>query len=305
MQDNRLINHPWEGNSKYIFSSVNDFHHYGKDKSNATGLKYVLKGEERYKLYNKTHLVKQGSCLVVNEDQLFDIHIKKNPLPAEGICVSLDNKLLNDIYSNFIFSDEKLADEGVSILSGEFQFCETVFGADDVLCNHLHSLGKFLDKQTGQLLLPPEEIFYGLAGHLLLSQSFVRKQAMRIRALRYSTKMELFKRVNIARQQIEDDPGLNLSISTLAASCSMSEFHFFRTFRELFGISPLQYKLKVRMERAKAMLESTSLPVYEVAISLGFADVQSFCKSFKKYFDVSPGKFREEEERSQKSQVKS
>ena len=292
MQKNILLDHNWERGNRYTFSSVSDFHDYGKVRSNVTGLKYVLSGEEEYKVENKMYTIKKGSCLVVNEHRMIDTHVRKFPEPVLGICISLDNKLLNDIYLNCILTEEKLAGNGSFISSNEFLFCEAVFGASDVLCNYIELLGTFQNKESGKINLPQEEIFYGLAKHLLLSQSLVRKDALRIGATRNSTKLELYKRINFARQKIEDEPAASISMTELAADVCMSEYHFFRTFKQALGISPNQYRIKVKIEKARQLLLETKQPLHEIAEATGFVDVQNLSKIFKKYFFVPPGKYR-------------
>lgn len=290
-----FLYHHWQRGNKYIFSSVNDFHHYGGDKSRETGLKYVMTGEEEYRLEKKSHRVKPGHCLVVNEEQVFDIHVKKNPLPVEGLCISLDNHLLSDIHAYSMMNEEQLAERGAFAFSAEFNFFETVFAPDDVLCKHLGFLAAHLNKETGEIMFPQEELFYGLAMHLLVSQSRARQQAFGIRAVRPGTRHELFKRVNLARQQMSDEPASDKSMSELAATASMSEFHFYRTFKQAIGLSPLQYKLKVKIEKAQQLLLTTKLPLNEIASATGFADVQSFSKAFRKNVGIPPGRFRSDE----------
>jgi AraC family transcriptional regulator len=293
---NQLLTHPWERGNRHTFSSVSDYHDYGKVRSNVTGLKYVIHGEEEYRIENKFNTIKKGSCLVVNEDRMIDTHVHKFPEAVLGICVSLDNNLLNDIYMNSILTEEKLADNGSFISSNQFLFCEAVFGAGDILCKYLEDLSKFVSKQTGKILLPQEEIFYGLAQHLLISQSLVKKAALQITAIRHNTKVELYKRINIARQKIEDEPMSDISMAELAADVCMSEYHFFRTFKQAIGISPNQYRLKVKIEQARQLLLQTKMPLHEIADATGFVDVQNLSKIFKKYFLVPPGKYRSSRE---------
>jgi len=292
VQNNLLLNHYWDRDNRYTFSSVSDFHEFGKDKTKYTGLKYVLSGEEQYKIQNTSHKVKKGSCLVVNEDRIVDTHVMKFPDAVEGICISLDNKLLNDIFLNSILTDEKLADNGPLTHSDEFHFCETVYDAGDILCKHLESLSAFQNKHTGRISLPHEEIFYGIARHLLISQSLVKKQSLRINALRPVTRFELYKRINLARQKIQDEPEADISMAALAAEVCMSEFHFFRVFKEAIGMSPNQYRIKVKIEKAKELLLHTKMPLHEIAFVTGFTDVQNLSKVFKKYFSMPPGKYR-------------
>ena len=105
--------------------------------------------------------------------------------------------------------------------------------------------------------------------------------------------MELYKRIIIAKELIDDDPGSTISMSELAAKASMSEFHFYRTFKQALGISPHQYRLQVRIEKAKSLMHSSLQPLKEIAAATGFADVHCFSKAFKSCVGVSPGRFRE------------
>jgi len=292
VHNNQLLTHRWDRGNLYTFSTVSDFHHFATCKSTETGLKYVIRGEEEYNVHNRNYKVKQGGCLVLNRERTIDVHVGKSDQPVLGICISLDNTLLKDVYTNHFLPEEKLVDNGSSIPSDEINFLESVLAAEDVLCNYLESLSLHQSHDTGKINLYTEEIFFGIARHLLLSQTKIKERALRIDAMRPSTRMELFRRIEMARQKIEDEPYSDISMASLASTVCMSEYHFFRTFRQAIGVSPNQYRIKVKIEKARQLILNTKMPLHEIAFATGFTDVQNLSKIFKKYFSVPPGKYR-------------
>lgn len=85
------------------------------------------------------------------------------------------------------------------------------------------------------------------------------------------------------------ESGSQLSIRELAAVCGVGECYFRRLFREYSGSSPVEFRQKHRVEKAKQLLLSDGmLTVGEVAQELGFADIYHFSKTFKHYVGLSP-----------------
>jgi transcriptional regulator GlxA family with amidase domain len=70
----------------------------------------------------------------------------------------------------------------------------------------------------------------------------------------------------------------------------LSPFHFIRTFRQAYQLTPYQYLLEVRLQNAQQMLQSKSLAITEVSHSCGFSDVCAFSKAFKKRFGIAPSR---------------
>lgn len=292
MTVSRLLYNFWERENRYIYSSVNDFHHHNVSQRNVTGLKYVISGTEHYRVRHKNYSVGPNCCLLVNKTEVFDIHVQKEQFHTDGICISLDDKLIHDIFINSTLSHESLADRGSGSSESEFLFYETIYNGNDILSRHLEFLTNYLNTETGYIALPQEELFYGIATQLLLSQSVISKEAFRIKAIRYNTRMELYKRISLAKQKLEDEPEQNTSMAELAAMSCMSEFHFFRIFRQAMGVSPNQYRLKFRLKKAISMITTTRLSLHEIAVATGFSDVYAFSKWFKKVTGTSPGKYR-------------
>lgn len=91
---------------------------------------------------------------------------------------------------------------------------------------------------------------------------------------------------------MEEDLSQECSIGEVARSCNVSEIYFRRLFKEYSGLSPMEYRLKRRIERAKNYLAYEDISVAEIAERLGFVDAAYFCKQFKAYTGVTPLGFK-------------
>lgn len=83
-----------------------------------------------------------------------------------------------------------------------------------------------------------------------------------------------------------------IDLNECAERCGFSRSRFTHLFTEVVGISPYRYQQKFRLEQACELLRSTSLPVSEVAESVGFQDALYFSRLFKKRFGMSPSEMR-------------
>jgi AraC family transcriptional regulator len=91
---------------------------------------------------------------------------------------------------------------------------------------------------------------------------------------------------------VEDHLGDNLSLPHLASLVGYSADHFARLFKRAFRVSPHQYILERRVERAKAMLRTRSHSIAEVALSCGFASQAHLHATFRARTGLTPGAFR-------------
>lgn len=84
-----------------------------------------------------------------------------------------------------------------------------------------------------------------------------------------------------------------ISVSALAEHCGTSERSLLRHFKAHYGSSPLEHIQRLRVERAKALLETTQLSFDEVVERCGYSDVSSFRKLFKRATTLTPADYRE------------
>lgn len=87
---------------------------------------------------------------------------------------------------------------------------------------------------------------------------------------------------------------LNITVTELASELNISEVYFRKIFKSVYKISPSQYIISTRLERAKDLMGYPFLSLAECAEQSGFSSVQYFSRMFKKIYFISPAKFRKE-----------
>lgn len=82
------------------------------------------------------------------------------------------------------------------------------------------------------------------------------------------------------------------NIDLLSQKAYMSRSHFFRCFKQEYGISPIQFIIQERLKKAKSLLEQHTLSVQQVSYETGFEDVNNFIRIFKKTVGQTPGSYK-------------
>jgi transcriptional regulator GlxA family with amidase domain len=95
-----------------------------------------------------------------------------------------------------------------------------------------------------------------------------------------------------AQHHIQANYNQLLTISRLASIACMSDRTFLRHFSKATALKPIQYIQRVRVQKACELLESTSSSLEQIALSIGYDDVNSFRKIFIKVMGLSPKAFQ-------------
>ena len=86
--------------------------------------------------------------------------------------------------------------------------------------------------------------------------------------------------------------GEPMSLDDLAHQVNLSRSRFAHLFRQHTGVSPGRYLRVARLNRARALLESSFLNVKEVMAAVGFNDPSHFSRDFQEMFGASPREWR-------------
>lgn len=96
--------------------------------------------------------------------------------------------------------------------------------------------------------------------------------------------------VMAAAERLAADEGV--PVRRIAAECGMSHATLRRRFAEYLGMSPVEYRIRRRIERIQSLLRTTDLSQKELAARFGYADVYTFSRQFRRYTGATPGEFR-------------
>ena len=84
----------------------------------------------------------------------------------------------------------------------------------------------------------------------------------------------------------------NIFIDDVAAAYGLSHTHFFREWRKVFDVSPLQYILDTRLEAAAWYLSTTTLPVSQIVGEVNFSGTTKFYRRFFRKYGMTPEAYR-------------
>lgn len=139
----------------------------------------------------------------------------------------------------------------------------------------------------------PAGPLYGESLAVALAHYLIRRYSVRApRRLEYKGGMptvRLNRVVDFMRQNYASETRLE----ELAHLAGMSPHYFCELFKKSTGLSPHQYSLRCRIDRAKIFLRSPQYTVSRVAKATGFADQSHFTKVFRRIVGVTPTQFRQ------------
>jgi AraC family carnitine catabolism transcriptional activator len=84
------------------------------------------------------------------------------------------------------------------------------------------------------------------------------------------------------------------SSDDLADAISVTRRQLERLFQDHLNVSPLQFYLRLRLERARHLLRQTSMDVIEVGLACGFASASAFSRAYRRQYAVAPSADRRE-----------
>lgn len=136
-----------------------------------------------------------------------------------------------------------------------------------------------------------DESLAQLTGRMMLIDSERQSQAPYISmALTERPRHSLSEK---AERFIQQQLHRELSVSELAEHCDTSERSLLRHFRQHYNASPISHIQHLRVERAKALLETTLMSFDEIVERCGYRDSASFRKLFKRDTSLTPADYRE------------
>ncbi|HEX3749514.1 MAG TPA: AraC family transcriptional regulator [Streptosporangiaceae bacterium] len=105
--------------------------------------------------------------------------------------------------------------------------------------------------------------------------------------------MELLAQLRRAHDHIDQHYASPLDLNQLARVACVSKFHFARSFEAAYGLTPIRYLSRRRIERAQDLLRHANLTVTEICFLVGFSSLGSFSSLFTRMTGETPTAYRD------------
>jgi AraC family transcriptional regulator len=253
-------------------------------------VKFSLFGTVKYNTSHGEYSVNSG-YLIINEGQKCSGGID-SPKPVEMISIFFESNFASEALGNLTAPEDKLIFNPVVKNNQPIQFFEKLYPIDNfvmpvIMKMKIASSVGFEDEEWW------EEQFYELLEKMILVHRNVYKQVEKLPPVKFSTKTDLYRRINKARDFIELNYCEPLTLEKISNEASLSRFHFLRLFKEVFGETPYQYISTRRIRKAVSLLTTGDMPVTEICSEVGFDSLSSFSWLFKQKLGLSPESFRD------------
>jgi AraC family cel operon transcriptional repressor len=98
--------------------------------------------------------------------------------------------------------------------------------------------------------------------------------------------------VNVVIIKMYQKENVSFSTEEILDEINYSHCHIIRLFKKETGLTPSHFFLKIKLNYAKNLLETTNLSILDIAMNVGFSSLGHFTNIFKQHFYISPGQYR-------------
>lgn len=228
----------------------------------------TLSGDQHFFTQGELHRSKSGNVILFNPEDVHDGNSGSEEI-LQYLMLYVCPKLLNSFLQSAGLPKTR-----------NLKISDPVLNSPKLHRTLLNIAGQIITEKTDILEL--EENIYTLA--ILLAEKYNLADH-----IQPSGKVDTL--IGKAKDYIRDRISDQIRLDDLAEDLNISKFHFLRLFRQQTGITPYQYVLSCRLNKAQKALERAD-SVNDVVFDLGFSDVSHFNRRFKSVFGVTPNVYR-------------
>ena len=241
-------------------------------------LKYFYEGVSTVMVDNNVIATKPGDIIVINP---FEIHSNVNigKLTGKYVSIIIDIDFLKELNPNGL-------DLRRALISKGYKF-KNYIENDLRLQNIINRVAEEnASKQENYKL-----VIYGLMTEffIILMRNYINETKCLLPSETHSKIADL---ITPALSKIFKDYSQKITVEELADLCSVTKYHFCRSFKKETGLTVVQYIINYRISVAEVMLKTTDNNIEDIAYACGFDDVSYFYRCYKKVKGTSPKKSR-------------
>jgi AraC-like DNA-binding protein len=225
-----------------------------------------------------------GETVIVpaNQTMVIDFPEATAETPSQCIALAVDAAYISNTldYLNNFYNDRKVEDH-----EWKLQFNQYHFENNDEVSGLINKLIRVCNSSD-----PTKNIYADLNLKELMIR-LVQSQHLQ-QVITESSAQNNHNRLQFVIHFIHENLTDKILIDQLCRKAYLSRNHFFKWFREQFGVTPLEYINQERIKLAKQLLSQKGKNITQVSTLCGFADVNYFVRIFKKMEGITPGAYQ-------------
>jgi AraC family transcriptional regulator len=262
------------------------------DHISRLSIRFMLNGDQHYKVGGNEVIVNPENYLVVNQGQHYKTSFSSHH-EQEMILVAFKPGFAESLRYSLLAGQGILLDDPFASSMEPVHFFEKTYEMDHIIHHLIHRLRDIFNRPLAERMDTDfDSIYEELLSRMIRIHAGINGELDKFKAVKRSTRIELYKRLNIAKDFMHANLGRKINLEIISGTASLSVHHFKREFKTLFGYTPHRYLFLKRMEKARQLLKESELPVNEIALNTGFIDQSSFIRQFRKLNGITPGDYR-------------
>lgn len=252
-------------------------------------IKFVLDKKIFYHHEGREHCVRGNEFLVACKQSGAKAYFDNTDI-TRSICIDICPATVAEVFTIVTAKNHNLD----NYLAGYFQtpaFYEQVYPvAGNSLGEQLSALRLEIERCARPRI--SKEWFMDLSERIIYQEYGNYLFLNQINSVKSTTKKELLRRLQMAKDYM-DQYFLEIEgIKEIAEHCALSEYHFYRRFKEVYSMTPNQYLTQKKLGMARDLLRQEEYTVTQIAMMCSYPDVFTFSKAFKRLYGISPSDAR-------------
>jgi AraC-like DNA-binding protein len=253
--------------------------------SDPISIKTACYGEVEWRLQGRRYLIHADTLLLLPDGDEYALTID-SVHPSRGFNVLFRRGLVEECWRSAVSTAE-------SLLDAPFDFQPLIFRRR--LESKAGALGHALEALATAVAAdaPVDRVdwlFEFLGARVAESICEQRREPARLDAIRPQTRHEIHRRLELAREAVEDDLGARWQLASMARAALMAPHHFHRSFRQTYGETPRAWLARRRLERALTLLRTTKRSITDICLAVGYSSSTSFSAAFAERFGAPPSR---------------
>ncbi len=272
--------------------SARGHHHFAEVEGLPLSLKCMFNGRARYQVGRAEFCVDDAGFMILNEGRRYTIEIA-SPTCVQSFIFWFPRGWAEEVARSLTTATAGQLDSCGASDDAPIEFFSRYIPNDRLVMPRVRAI--IAAWNSGQSIENCwlEERLRGVLAALWQTERGFGGATDSLKNARAATREELLRRLQRGRDFLHAQASNNgVSLSKVAEVACLSPFHFLRSFKQAFGLTPHQFLTRCRVDRAKFLLARTALPITDICYDAGFLSLGSFTTLFHRVTGQPPRAWR-------------